>query len=202
MEETEDDVSTSLLEGDETVVPEEMKEDDTDGTSDDATIEENSSNDQDSSDTNNNTSLDRNITIYEIDAAAQAALDDIMSQEPSPEASNDDNDNSTISETMLIETVGLQSCSNGWSYCMHETCGKHVKAGDLLKLLPTDVTINGKPQEAIKLVCLMDDAEGCMVGFIPRILMDLPRVQRNISNFMEVEELYRDSTNSFKRHKG
>jgi hypothetical protein len=80
MEETEDEVSTSLLEGDETAVPEEMKED-TDGTSDDATIEENSSNDQDSS--GNNALSDRNITTDMIDAAVQTALDDIMNQEPS-----------------------------------------------------------------------------------------------------------------------
>jgi hypothetical protein len=84
---------------------------------------------------------------------------------------------------------------------MHETCGEHVKVGDLLRLLPTVVTIDGKPQEAIKLVRLMDGADGCTVGFIPRILMDLPRVQSNISNFILVKELYRDSTNSFKRHK-
>jgi hypothetical protein len=124
-----------------------------------------------------------------------------MNQEPSPEASDDDDDNSPISETKLIEIVGLHSCYNGRSCCMHETCGEHVKVGDLLRPLPTVVTINGKPQEAIKLVRLMDGADGCTVGCTPRILMDLPRVQRNISDFMQVKELYRDSTNSFKRHK-
>jgi hypothetical protein len=117
-----------------------------------------------------------------------------MNQEPSPEASDDDNDNSPISETMLIEIVGLHSCSNGQSCSMHETCGKHVKVGDLLRLLPTVVTVSGKPQEAIKLVHFLDGANGCTFGLIPRILMDLPLVQCSMSNCMQVKELYCDST--------
>jgi hypothetical protein len=48
MEEREDDVSVLLLELDVPLLPEEMKEDDTGGTSDDATIDDISSNDQDS----------------------------------------------------------------------------------------------------------------------------------------------------------
>jgi hypothetical protein len=38
MEETEDDASILLLEGDVPILPDEMKEDDTGGTNDDATI--------------------------------------------------------------------------------------------------------------------------------------------------------------------
>jgi hypothetical protein len=67
---------------------------------------------------------------------------------------------------------------------MHETCGEHVKVGDLLQLLPTVVTIKDKPQEAIKLV---------RNGFAMSATY--------ITNFMQVKELYCDSTNRFKRHK-
>jgi hypothetical protein len=48
--------------------------------------------------------------------------------------------------------------------------------GDPLQILPTVLTINGRDQGAIKLVRLMDEADGCIIAFVPQILMDLPQV--------------------------
>lgn len=51
-----------------------------------------------------------------------------------------------------IEMVGLYSDSNGRSCTMHDCCGTTVKKGDLLRLIPTVVTINGKDENAVKFV--------------------------------------------------
>jgi hypothetical protein len=84
---------------------------------------------------------------------------------------------------MDVEIVGLQSCTNGQLCSLHELCGDFVEVGNLLRLFPTVVTINGIYQVAIKLVRFMDEADGCTVVFIPHIRMDLPRVQNNFTKF-------------------
>ena len=138
-----------------------------------------------------------------LNAAIKAALDAVLQQSNASDSNNmdEDDDNLPSSESTDIEIVGLQSCSNGRSCCIHEVCGDYVEVGDLLRLVSTVVKIRGETQEAIKLVRLMDGADGCTVAFIPRILQDLPKVQNNLSKFVQVKELYRDSTNSVKIHK-
>jgi hypothetical protein len=126
----------------------------------------------------------------------RAALDDLLKQHLGM-SSDDKKDSVPSDESMYIEIVGLESSTNGHSSHIHEVCGEH----DLLRLVPMVVTIDGKTQEAIKLVHLMDGADWCTVAFIPRILMDLLQVQQNIKNFTQVRVLYRSSTNKYKKHK-
>jgi hypothetical protein len=155
------------------------------------------------SDKESSSSSSYNIPDDILKAAVQAALDDVLNQHTSNKGSDsdDEDDGRPFAESTDIEIVGLHSCTNGRSWSIHEVCGDFVEVGDLLRLVPTCVTINGKDECAIKLVRLMDEVDGCTVAFIPRILMDLPRVQKNILRFCMVKELYRDSENSFKRHK-
>jgi hypothetical protein len=213
MDDKEDETSVSLLL--DTPSPVADLGDDNDDIDDNTTIEEKSVEhneeeamsaevEEDAKESDSiTTATDGCIPTEILEAAVTAALDDLMRQRLSNEESENEEDESGVpnSESMDIEIVGLQSCTNGRSCSLHEVCGDYVEVGDLLRLLPTVVTINGIDQGAIKLVRLMDEADGCTVAFIPRILMDLPRVQNNLTKFCVVKELYRESSNSFKRHK-
>jgi hypothetical protein len=206
MEEKEETNSVSLLDTPSPVV--EVVDDNGDN-DDNSTIEEASvqhdtmSLQEDNTADNDADTITDGIPEEILEAAVKAALDDLLRQRSSDESSDHEEEQGVapFDESLDIEIVGLQSCSNGRSCSIHEVCGDYVEVGDLLRLIPTVVTINGKDQGAIKLVRLMDEADGCTVAFIPRILMDLPRVQKNLTKFCVVKELYRDSPNSFKRHK-
>jgi hypothetical protein len=63
-----------------------------------------------------------------------------------------------------------------------------VEEGDLLRIVPMEVTINGKTQEAVKLVRLLHGADGFTVALILRMLMNLPQVKQNITNFAQVKD--------------
>jgi hypothetical protein len=194
MEEQEDTNSVSLL----LTADDEQEETEDDNT----TVAEASTGELDDTEMVSQENVsDNNSMIKEaLDRAVRAALDDLLQQHLGT-SSDDEKDIVPSDESMYIEIVGLESCTNGRSCHIHEVCGEHVEEGDLLRLVPTVVTIDGKTQEAIKLVRLMDGADGCTVAFIPRILMDLPQVQRNIKSFAQVRELYRNSTNKYKKHK-
>lgn len=100
-----------------------------------------------------------------------------------------------------VELVGLYSSTNGRSCLMHECCGRSVVRGDLLRLIPTVVTINGKDENAVKFVRIIDGMQGCTVAFLPRVWYNLPNIQRNLYKFVIVSDLYVDSPNTYKRHK-
>jgi hypothetical protein len=95
--------------------------------------------------------------------------------------------------------VGLESGSNGRSCCLHAWCGLTVAVGDLLRLKPTIAEIAGIPEPAIKLVKLVDGADGCTVAFVPRVQDFLPKIVANVKRFCVVKELYADSDSRYKR---
>jgi hypothetical protein len=99
-----------------------------------------------------------NIPDDKLKAAVQVALDDVLNQLTSNEGSDSDeeDDGRPFAESTDIKIVGLHSCTNGLSCSIHEVCGDFVEVSDLLRLVPTCVTINGKDECAIKLVQLMD----------------------------------------------
>jgi hypothetical protein len=98
-----------------------------------------------------------------------------------------------------LEIVGLLSSSNGRSCSCHPVCGESVVVGDVLRLVRTVVSVNGRVEPAVKLVKVTDGFDGCSVAFIPRIQMNLPKVIQNITKFCIVKELYSDSVNNYKR---
>lgn len=100
-----------------------------------------------------------------------------------------------------LEIVGLFSSTNGRSCSAHQCCGKEVKKGDILRLVKTVVTVNMAPEEAIKLVRIIDGVDGCTVAFVPRVWTNLNMVKRNINKFVVVQELYEHSSNVSKRMK-
>jgi hypothetical protein len=100
-----------------------------------------------------------------------------------------------------LEIVGLNSHSNGRYCSVHAVCGDHVRVGDVLRLVETVVTVDGHLEDAVKLVKITDGGEGCTVAFIPRLQINLPIVRRNINKFCVVKELYKNSTNTYKRTK-
>jgi hypothetical protein len=113
----------------------------------------------------------------------------------------DINPNKPIGDVDL-EIVGLFGSTNGKSCSVHNECGAHVKVGDLLRLKPTVVTVNGKEEAAIKLNKINEEGvEGCTVAFLPRIVLNTPIVLRNIDCFCVVKELYSNSISDFKRSK-
>jgi hypothetical protein len=64
-----------------------------------------------------------------------------------------------------LQNAGLLQCTNGLMYSLHVVCGDHIEVGDLLQLLPTVVVmINQKDPGVIKLVSLIDKANGCTIA--------------------------------------
>ena len=100
-----------------------------------------------------------------------------------------------------FEVVGLQSSTNGRSCTIHECCGEDVGVGDVLRVVPCTVAVDGVVEEALKVVKVVEGVDSCTVGFIPRVLMSLPAVNKHVNKFVQVSELYKDSSNGYKRDK-
>ena len=104
-----------------------------------------------------------------------------------------------VDESPNLDIVGLDSSTNGRSCTCHATCGEHVLVDDVLRLVRCIVTINGVPEDAVKLVKIKDATDSCTVAFVPRAATKMPKVTRNINRFAQVVEIYKDLTNSYKR---
>jgi hypothetical protein len=101
-----------------------------------------------------------------------------------------------------LEVVGLNSSSNGRSCTVHSVCGCSVRVGDVLRLIGTTVTVDGRLEGAVKLVKIVSDGvEGCVVAYIPRAQLDTPTVLRNVNGFCMVKELYQNRKFQWKREK-
>ena len=100
-----------------------------------------------------------------------------------------------------FEIVGLLSSSNGRSCTLHDCCGQDVNVGDVLRLVGCTVSMEGRVEDAVKLVKVVDGLDLCTVAFVPRVLMSLPAVKNQMNKFVQVSELYRDSDNTYKRDK-
>jgi hypothetical protein len=140
-------------------------------------------------------------SIYDSDAYVENTTTYQDNEEQyGPDDGSDIDPNEPIGDIDL-EIVGLLSNSNGRSCSVHEICGEYVRVGDVLRLKKTVVTIQGKTEEAIKLNKITDGVEGCTVAFIPRLMIDVPRVTKNINHFCIVKELYCFSASKFLREK-
>jgi len=100
-----------------------------------------------------------------------------------------------------LEIVGLEKDTNGRSCNVHDVCGEHVKAGDVLRLVQTVVTYDGRSEMAVKCVKMVDGVDTCTVAFVPRAMCQLPHVQAHLKKFVQVVELYSGHKNSYKRSK-
>jgi hypothetical protein len=66
-----------------------------------------------------------------------------------------------------LEVVGINGISNGQSCCQHSCCGASLSANELLRLVKCVVTINKKTEEAVKLLRVTADDDGCTIYFLP-----------------------------------
>ena len=98
-----------------------------------------------------------------------------------------------------IEIVGLDSSTNGRSCTCHAICGQYVFVDDVLRLVKCVVTVNGKTEDAVKLVKIKDATDSCTVAFVPRVAINNPKVIKNLNKFAQVVEVYKESNNSHKR---
>jgi hypothetical protein len=100
-----------------------------------------------------------------------------------------------------FEIVGLHHNSQGRCCVMHSHCGMHVLEGDVLRLVRvvTQISDDCEPEEAIKVVKIIDGVEACTVGFIPRAYAKMENIKSKIGSFCFVLELYDISTNKYKR---
>jgi hypothetical protein len=71
--------------------------------------------------------------------------------------------------------------------------------GSLLCLVRTVVDINGQSKSAIKLVKIVDGADGCTIGFVPRVQSRLPKVVDCVDRLADDQELFSSSKCSYKR---
>lgn len=100
-----------------------------------------------------------------------------------------------------FEVVGLENGSNGRSCCQHDICGKYLLPRDVVRLVKCVVTSEMGPEEAIKLVRIMDGNEGCTIGFIPRVQGNLPKIQNAVDSCAQVLDIYKHSKNETKQFK-
>ena len=100
-----------------------------------------------------------------------------------------------------LEVVGLYSDTNGRSCTCHAICGDHVAVGDVLRLVRTVVSYNGRDEAAIKGVKVVDGVDTCTVAYVPRATMNFPKVHGHINKFAQVTELYSQSKNTYKKTK-
>ena len=66
-----------------------------------------------------------------------------------------------------FEIIGLYATNNVRACVQHACCGEHVRVGDVLRLRTVVVTIKKTPEEAVKLVKIVEGMETYTVGFIP-----------------------------------
>ncbi len=64
------------------------------------------------------------------------------------------------------EIVGLDADSNGRSCSLHATCGQFVKPNDLVRFKEAVVEVDGRFEEAVKVVVIRNGEESCTVGFL------------------------------------
>ena len=92
-------------------------------------------------------------------------------------------------EDMDLEIVGLNSSTSGRSCCIHACCSKSVAVGNVLCLLKTVVMIDGHDKEAMKYVKVVNGANACTVGFVPRVEAVLPKVGSHLNKFAIYQQL-------------
>jgi hypothetical protein len=67
-----------------------------------------------------------------------------------------------------FENVGLYGDTNGRCCVQHNACGKYLEVGDVRRIVPTQVQIKEKVEDASKVVKIADGTEFCVVGFVPK----------------------------------
>ena len=92
------------------------------------------------------------------------------------------------------EIVGLRARTNGRSCESHDCCGEFLVADNLVRFKLTVVDIEGKVEEAVKVVRIRDGTESCTVGFLPRNVATT-RKDEFIGKFAQIIELYDHSDN-------
>jgi hypothetical protein len=98
-----------------------------------------------------------------------------------------------------FEIVGMYGDSNGRCCADHDECGRHLRVGDICRLVRTQVRINNEEEDAIALMKLIDGSEACTAGFIPRPMLKKKIVLRNVEKEVQVLEIYDQSENTTKR---
>jgi hypothetical protein len=59
----------------------------------------------------------------------------------------------------------------------------HVEVGDILRLVLVNVSVRegNKPEEAIKMVKVVDGTDTCTVGFVPRAFARLEGIKKMVN---------------------
>lgn len=71
--------------------------------------------------------------------------------------------------------------------------------GDVCRLVKCNVLIQGIPEEAIKVVKVVDGSDACMVAFVPRSFQSMERIYSHIGGLIVINEIYKDSLNPYKQ---
>ena len=102
-----------------------------------------------------------------------------------------------------MEMIGLHHATNGRSCTSHKCCGKTLEVNQVLRLRKCVVDVLGEPEEAIKCVRIEDGSKGCVVGFLPKALLKVKKLQHHFMSdpgpFVQVTEIYSDSE-SLQKH--
>jgi primosomal replication protein N len=96
--------------------------------------------------------------------------------------------------------VGLKESSNGRSYVSHDCCGEVAMINELVWFKLTVVDIDGKNEEAIQAVHIWDGTALCIIGFLPRNIVQSGK-DKYVGKFAQIIELYDQLECEVKRRK-
>ena len=97
-----------------------------------------------------------------------------------------------------FEIVGLYCPSEGRSCTNHMACGMTVLAGDLVLVKKEQLVMNGRIEDVGAVYRVVDGAVSCKIGYLPRVLSFLGRLDELHGQYAQVTELYALSSNMYK----
>lgn len=88
---------------------------------------------------------------------------------------------------LMIEGLDEPTDDKKSCCCQCVNCGAHLQLNDVLRLVP------GFGKQGIKLVKILDGTETCTVAHVPKKYANLPKVQVNLYQFVQVCHIGRDA---------
>jgi hypothetical protein len=86
--------------------------------------------------------------------------------------------------------IGIDGILNVQRCCQHYCCSASLLENELLPLVKCVVTINKKPEVAVKFLPVTIYGDGYTIGILPYVWLKHPKMAQNRNNFCIICELH------------